>query len=149
MTWADLNSYAPGLTALAAVFAVVVGPALQSWGSVRQGRSQAIGIFATEMVKTCISEIAQLINLTSDLYSADVLDMRRVRRELYATQLKISLIIGRSTPAGRAVCDDLERIQEGAFAGVSSGTIEAAITDLKVHFEVFLALERKKIQTGR
>jgi hypothetical protein len=101
------------------------------------------------MLKTCISEISDLVGLISRFYASDNQSRRDIQVAIYASQTKIRLIVGRSTTAGIRVCEDLDQISAIVLGDSKAHDMEACLENLRVHFDAFLLGERIKIKSGR
>lgn len=144
----DIDSHAAGLAALAALLAVVIGPALQSIAAVKQGRSQAIAAFTGSLTQSAINETARLISLVADLYSSPKDGRKSIQKEIYNCELKVTLIVGTSTEVRNQVVTYLSLIRSGAESFVTSDEMERLVAELKTSFDKLIKEERVNVRQG-
>lgn len=145
----SLTTNAAGLTALAAILAVVIGPWIQSHGATKQGRSQAFGQFITQSISEIVNEIARMVELAIQVRAYGTQISEEAKEKLYLSHLRATLLVGKHTDPGLSLCSKISILRDVVLdSNVNSGSIEMAVDNVSKAFDAFVASERARIRSG-
>jgi uncharacterized membrane protein affecting hemolysin expression len=144
-----LKEYANVLVAIAALLAVLIGPSIQAFGAIRQGRSQAISNLSTALITEAVNQVSRIILLASEYQSSDWAKKNDILRGIYHSEAAVILIMGQKTAITRRLESSLRCLREALHANKDGHSIEKLINDINEVFFEALAEERKNIRSGK